>query len=321
MISHSKDKILLCQREEEVEKKEEEEEEEDDEEKEEEEEVCPVCFSEFDSCLHPPSILPCGHTFCWPCLLHPSLATSGRIHCPLCRKPVWDTHIHGRNIHAHRRDTQIPHTNTHLSSRNTHISHRNPLTQRVAQTTISSLRSSHPRSHTNLHSHTPHRPQSLTHTQQRSVVSDHPVLLFPSHPVGVSVVSEGWLEGRCTLCCQPLSDESSYPLDCRHFLCPHCLGLLLAVASPVGQVYFLYCPQCQGQTAVLRGETNTASPLSSPISYYFSSFPSSPSSPISPSSPPPPSPQVLAPSRGESSSQGSQGRDCGCGGGTLCMLL
>ncbi|KAK3920278.1 Regulation of longevity by E3 ubiquitin-protein ligase [Frankliniella fusca] len=43
---------------------------------------CDICFEHFDSKVHRPKSLPCGHTFCLKCLHNPSL---GKI-CPSCRK-------------------------------------------------------------------------------------------------------------------------------------------------------------------------------------------------------------------------------------------
>lgn len=273
--------------------REEEEEKEDEEEEDEEEESCPVCFIEFDTCLHPPSTLPCGHIFCLPCLLHPSLASRGHIHCPLCRQPS--------------SRPQTTHTTTHLLNANTQLW--------TAPRVISA----------------PSVSQPPVQMPQRSEFNIRPARRFPSHPAGVSVViSEGWLEGRCALCCRLLS-PGPFPLHCGHFLCHRCLGLLLALASP-GWVSFLYCPQCQGQTSVDRGHTSHHTPTVPTITTVPTSNnpPNTPSSSSSTSSPPSPvphpstpslSPQASVPLRGGRDGQERGNGGCGCGGRALCILM
>ncbi|KAJ8388433.1 hypothetical protein AAFF_G00133090 [Aldrovandia affinis] len=73
--------------------------------------------------------------------------------------------------------------------------------------------------------------------------------------VGVSIMDEAWFIQRCVLCCRTHS-ASPYRLECSHTLCPGCLRLLMALASP-GWVTFLYCPRCQGQTAVFQATSTT----------------------------------------------------------------
>ncbi|XP_026283321.1 uncharacterized protein LOC113209827 [Frankliniella occidentalis] len=46
--------------------------------------ACDVCFSYFDLARHRPKSLPCGHTICSVCALHPALGRK----CPTCRKDL-----------------------------------------------------------------------------------------------------------------------------------------------------------------------------------------------------------------------------------------
>uniref|UniRef100_A0A3B4BPJ9 RING-type domain-containing protein n=1 Tax=Pygocentrus nattereri TaxID=42514 RepID=A0A3B4BPJ9_PYGNA len=62
------------------------------------EDPCPVCLSDFDHQTHAPYTLPCGHTFCSSCLLHPSLVRYGYLCCPLCRCLSWQPRTLRRNM-------------------------------------------------------------------------------------------------------------------------------------------------------------------------------------------------------------------------------
>ncbi|XP_063876630.1 uncharacterized protein LOC135109276 [Scylla paramamosain] len=44
---------------------------------------CDVCAELYDQPIKTPLVLPCGHTFCRPCLT--DIKKSGRFHCPTCR--------------------------------------------------------------------------------------------------------------------------------------------------------------------------------------------------------------------------------------------
>lgn len=46
--------------------------------------VCDVCLDHFDLNCHRPKGLPCGHTICSTCVLHPALGRK----CPVCRKDL-----------------------------------------------------------------------------------------------------------------------------------------------------------------------------------------------------------------------------------------
>ncbi|MCB0368121.1 MAG: hypothetical protein KDD45_01460 [Bdellovibrionales bacterium] len=47
--------------------------------------ACPVCINVFKR----PTTLPCGHTFCYSCLLN---ATREHRQCPICRQHI-DTYL------------------------------------------------------------------------------------------------------------------------------------------------------------------------------------------------------------------------------------
>ena len=48
-------------------------------------EDCPVCLTAFDDTIRRPRNLPCGHTFCTPCIN--GLKDQGQVMCPTCRVP------------------------------------------------------------------------------------------------------------------------------------------------------------------------------------------------------------------------------------------
>ncbi|XP_058887322.1 RING finger protein 223-like [Acipenser ruthenus] len=174
--------------------------------------TCPVCFREFDQHCCLPCTLPCQHTFCHECLLHPSLAPGGRVRCPLCRSLSW-TH-----------STLIRKTAGHLWGGPVRLQ---PMEEEVEEEggTLSSDPSPSP----------------------GEIPS--PPLLVSGLSLAVGVQNSPDL--RCPLCSQHLHLTPGWPrtLDCTHTLCEGCLTRLLS-SSPGRWVRFLYCPACSGQSAV-----------------------------------------------------------------------
>ncbi|XP_041967903.1 uncharacterized protein LOC121724966 [Alosa sapidissima] len=195
------------------------------------EEGCLVCFSEFDSGSHLPGVLPCGHAFCRSCLRHPSLSPAGLLRCPLCRHLSW-----GRD--TLRRETSSPVVALWAST----------TTDRGLVSPRASLTPQQRRDN-----------QPLPANLEMTPTSQGPSLLSPLTQLRVSTLDETWFMNRCALCCRRHAADS-YPLDCRHSLCPRCLESLLALAVP-GWVAFLYCPRCSGQTAVFSRRPATTTHL------------------------------------------------------------
>lgn len=202
-------------------------------------EGCLVCFSEFDSGSHLPSILPCGHSFCCSCLRHPSLSPSGLLRCPLCRSLSW-----GRD--TLRRETSSPVGGVLWANSTADTDIGAPRGPAVPE-----------RRHTSRAPHLRQDNQPLPAIFETTPTLQAQTLLsLRQH--GAGVLDEAWFVNRCALCCRRHSADS-YPLDCQHSLCPHCLEVLLALAAP-GWVAFLYCPRCNGQTAVFSRPSATHLP-------------------------------------------------------------